>query len=148
MIENDAGGTAQSPTLITSVTGDLTTNSFIDLFIANTGFNDDEFVTAGDITSNATISLHAGSINCGDFLQAFIFNDGDGNIGGNALINSTITSDLTTKTDAFLDIQNSADTDGDSLVPGGTIGGNATVNLSVGGDVQAGGVLEIAVLNE
>ena len=32
-------------------------------------------------------------------------------------------------------------------MPGGTIGGNATVNLSVGGDVNAGGVLEVAVIN-
>ena len=133
--------------LSVNVTGHLTTNGFVDLEIANTGFSDSGFVAGGNITSNAVIGLHAGNLNSGDYMQAFIFNDGDGHIGGNALINGAITNDLMAKSDVFFDIQNSADTDGESLVPGGTIDGNATVNLSVGGDVNAGGVLEVAVLN-
>ena len=47
----------------------------------------------------------------------------------------------------FFDIENAADTDGKSLVPGGTIDGNATVAVSVGGEIASQGVLEFAVLN-
>ena len=49
----------------------------------------------GDITSDAVISLTAANVSTGELPEAFIFNDGDGHIGGDALINGEISNELT-----------------------------------------------------
>ena len=53
--------------------------------------------------------LTAANVSIGNYLEAFIFNDGDGHIGRDALINGEISGDLTAQSDVFFDIENAAD---------------------------------------
>jgi hypothetical protein len=148
VIDNEALGVTGSANLAMNVTGDLTTNGFLDLEIANTGFtNSGEFVGGGRITNSAVISLLARNVSADDYVQAFIFNDGEGRIDGNALINGHVTTAITSKGDIFFDIENAADHNGENITSGGTIGGDASVIFSAGGTISAAGVVEFAVLD-
>ncbi len=146
-ISNDAAGSMESAALTVNTTGNLTTGGSLELRIGNTGFNDSGFVGGGDIASDAVINLNAANISAGSSLQVFILNDGGGHIGGDALINSAISGNLGAQSSVFFDIENAADTNGESLVPGGTIDGNAAVSVAIHGNVTTPDLLEFAVLN-
>src|SRR5213078_2539839 len=76
---------------------------------------------AGTIGGDAAINITAINISTGGGLFATIDNSGGGNIGGNADLEFSLTSDLTTQGDAVFTIDNSN---------GGTIGGNAIVDVT------------------
>lgn len=147
-IATDAGGSVQSSNLSVNLSGDLTTGAYLDLEIYNPGFDGFEAVGGGTITSDAVINLTAANVTVESFLDVFIFNDGGGHIGRDALIKGEISGDLNaTEGGMFFDIENAADTDGENTVPGGMIDGNAAVAVAVGGDITTPDVLEFAVLN-
>ncbi|HEY2714041.1 MAG TPA: FecR domain-containing protein [Chthoniobacterales bacterium] len=150
LIANNNGGTITGDAnLLLNSTGPLTIGTEADLTIDNSAFSSEGFFTGGDITSNATITLFAPSISTGSGgLFTFLFNDGGGHIGGDAIILAEITGGLSAQgSDMFFDVQNSADTNGDSTLPGGTIDGDASVVVSAGGAISSAGVGEFAVLN-
>ena len=149
VIANNNGGTISGDAdLFLNSTGAVTTGGDAELVIDNSSFSSDGFVTGGDITSNALITLFAPSISAGGGLFTFLFNDGGGHIGGDAIILADLTGGLSTQgSDLFFDVQNSADTNGESTLPGGTIDGDATVVVSAGGAISSAGLAEFAVLN-
>ena len=152
-IFNNSGGSIVGDAIL-SVTssGGLTTGADSGFSIDNSIFSNEALFVGGEITSNATINLSAANISAGGGLFTFIYNDGGGHIGGNAVITANvslpgITGNLTTQGDLFFDIQNSADTDGTTTLPGGKIDGSATVLVAVSGNIVSQGLAEFAVLN-
>ena len=146
-ITSDAGGSVQSSTLGVNVSGNLITKGYLDLEIDNLGFNGFEDVGGGTIASDAVINVNAANVSVGNYLDVFIFNDGDGHIGRDALINGEISGDLSAQSDLFFDIENAADDAEEGTIPGGMIDRNASVAVSAGGEITTEGVLEFAVLN-
>ena len=144
---NDEGNISGDAALLVNSTGDLTIGADAGFTIDNSAFSSAEFVNGGEIASNATIALLAQNISTGGGLFTFLFNDGGGHIGGDASILAGISGDLTTQDALFFDVQNSADTNGEEILPGGAIDGNATVALAVAGSIVSGNIGELAVLN-
>ena len=125
----------------------MSTGGEADFIIDNSAFSDSGFTVGGDIGQDAAIGLIAQNISTGSGLFTFLYNDGGGHIGGDASIAAAILGNLTTQSDLFFDIQNSADTSHDETLPGGTIDGDASVAVGVGGNIVSHGVGEFAVLN-
>ena len=147
-IANNSGGNILgSSALLASFTGDLSTDGEADFIIENSALSDFGFTVGGNIAQDAAIGLIAQNISTGSGLYTFLYNDGGGHIGGDASIAAAIFGNLTTQSDLFFDIQNSADTGPDGTLPGGTIDGNASVGVGVGGNIVSHGVGEFAVLN-
>ena len=147
ILNNGGGSIAGDALLSVETSGDLTTGADSGFAIDNSIFNNEGLVVGGEIGSNAAISLLAANVTAGGALFTFLYNDGGGHIGGDADIAAAITGNLTTQGVLFFDVQNSADTDGETTLPGGTIDGNATVAVAVGGDIVTQGLGEFAVLN-
>ncbi len=149
VIANNNGGTISGDTnLLLDSIGAVTTGGDAELAIDNSAFSSAGFGTGGDITSNALITLFAPSVSTGGGLFTFLFNDGGGHIGGDAVILADITGGLSTQgSNLFFDVQNSADTNGNSTLPGGTIDGDASVVVTAGGAISSAGLAEFAVLN-
>jgi hypothetical protein len=156
-ISTNAGGAIAGDALDNvTIAGALATPGFLEVDIQNTGFNffGGPFIASGDIGGNAILNLTAGSIATGDVISVEIDNNGAGHIGGDALLNAAISNNITTSSsnvtapasDAFFVIRNTAEMDGDSLIDGGTIDGNAAVNFSAG-NVSIQGFVEVDVLN-
>ena len=134
-INNRGGGVIGSgASLILNIGGALTTVENGPDFLGNpaslsisiaTSF-DNEFGNnaAPAIGGDATLSLQADSASIGGDLSDGIFNGG-GTIGGNALLNFSVTHDVTITGDASIDILNA-----NAVSHGGTIHGDATLQVS------------------
>ena len=143
---NGGGSILGNTTLFLSSLGDITTGGEADFVVDNSAFSSAGFVTGGENTGSVTIQLVAQSVSTGGGLFTFVFNDGGGHIGADALITAGISGDLTTGSDLFFDVENSADTNDSGTLPGGAIDGKATVTVTAG-NIVSGGVGEFAVLN-
>ena len=137
-----------------SITGDVTFKILNNRNILSTGG------TGGTIGSDATINVTAANVSATGLLFTSISNFNDGNIGGNALIDFGIAGDISSQSDATFQILNNDNGSGfgggaigsDATIdvsaaslsaafltaqiindPGGTIGGNATINMNVSG---------------
>jgi hypothetical protein len=98
----------------------------------------------GTIGSNATISVGADNISTGGPLFARIINSGGGNIVGGANLNFSLTGSLTTQSGgAAFQILNFDNGFGSGP---GTIGGNATVNVTAN-NISTGGALFATIEN-
>jgi FecR protein len=123
------GGTIHGDaTVRLNIGGDLTVAGDADVFIANLRNGAFPGLNGGTIDSDATVHISAANVSVGGNLDVSIDNEKNGggggtapSIGGNAAISLNIASDLTTQGDASFEILNHN---------GGTIGGNATMNLS------------------
>jgi FecR-like protein len=156
-ISTNAGG-AITGNALNSVAfdGALMAIGFVDIAVQNTGFNvfGGPFIAGGTIGEEAAIALTASSIATGDILDVEIDNNGAGHIGGDAIIDVAVSNNITTSSnvavqgvgDAFFDIVNTAELREDTLIDGGTIDGDATVNFSAG-NVTTQGLFEVGVLN-
>ncbi|MGB8341305.1 MAG: FecR domain-containing protein [Chthoniobacterales bacterium] len=147
-IANNSGGSIlASSALLVSFSGDLSTDGEADFIIENSAISDFGFTIGGNIAQDAAIGLIAQDISTGSGLYTFLYNDGGGHIGGDASIAAAIFGNLTTQSDLFFDIENSADPGQDGTLPGGTIDGDANVAVGAGGNIVSHGVGEFAVLN-
>jgi len=165
VISTNAGGNISgSASNNVTVAGDLVTqgNAFID--IQNTGFNNTSFLGGGTIGADAIINLNASNVSTGGVLDVEIDNNGAGHIGGNAALNVAASGNINAQSDAFFDIINNNNgpsgtppgTIGRNATinlaaanisvggaldvtinnsNGGTIGGNASINMNVSGTV-------------
>jgi FecR protein len=99
-------------------TGNVTTNSFLGALLTN--FN------GGVIDGDASVAIQAGSIGSAltpvDSFNVYIENDSGGTINGNAIVQLGTTGNLNANS-LLVQIDNSS----------GTIGGDATINMNVGG---------------
>ena len=147
-IANNSGGSiAGDATLSVISLGILTTGADSGFSIDNSIFSNEGVFVGGEIGGNATINLLATNVTSGGGLFTFLYNDGGGLIGGDALIAASLGGSLTTQGDLFFDVQNSADTDTEATLPGGTIGGSASVTVAASGPITSLGLGEFAVLN-
>jgi hypothetical protein len=117
--ENQGGHLGTGGNMTLQVAGDITAQGDATFGI----FNQDNGNGSGPgtIGLNATINVSATNISTGGALFDDIYNFNGGNIGGNAIINSNLSGDLTTQGDTAFIIANG------NL---GTIGGGATVNVT------------------
>ncbi len=132
-ISTNAGGHIPSARLTVNVAGDLVAQGGAIIDIQNTGFTngangDPIFLGGGIIDLDAIVSLSAGNVSSGDFFQTAIFNNGDGKIGRDAIVEVTVANDIAAQGGAFFGIFNNADAS--SGAPGGFIGRNAAVNVN------------------
>jgi hypothetical protein len=130
--ENQGGhiGTGGNNTL--NVSGDITTQADAQFQI----FNNDNGNGSGPGTmgSNATINVSAANISTGGSIFDNIFNYNGGNIGGNAAITFNINKAVNSGSAAYFQILNETLVAGS---PGGSISGDATVDVNVG-DLASG----------
>ena len=134
--------------LTLGASGDISVGRQTTLTLHNSPFNNAQaFVGGGSITGSAAISFSAHNFSSAGPIDTFLFNDGGGKISGDASILGQLSGNLTSQDGMFFDVQNSADTDGNTVLPGGTIRGDALVDLAVTGDIEAQGFAEFAVLN-
>ena len=116
LINNRNGGMIDSSANLTfNIGGAFTTTGDASFVISN----DNDGSGGGMIGSDATMNVSAASISAGGTLFAIISSLSDASIVGSANINFNLTGDLTTSGDAAF---------GNSS--GGTIGGNATINVT------------------
>jgi hypothetical protein len=120
LITNDGGGHIGGNAII-NVIASGAINAGTDAFFTITNNQNDEGPPAGTIGGDAAINITAINISTGGGLFATIDNSVGGNIGGNADLEFSLTSDLTAQGDAVFTIDNSN---------GGTIGGNAIVDVT------------------
>jgi hypothetical protein len=114
--------------------------------------NDDAGSGAGTIGSDATITLNAANITTTGNFNEIINNGSGGHIAGTASVTLALSGDLTSQSGAYIQIDNfdasigvdasiavnTTNISADSLTTGidntgGTIGGNATINMNVSG---------------
>ncbi|MEO6870927.1 MAG: FecR domain-containing protein [Chthoniobacterales bacterium] len=147
-ISANAGGVIPSATLNLTAGNVVATGGIVSL-IQCTGFNavGGPFIGGGTINGDALLNMSLGDVTTGNVFQIVIASDGTGLIGGNALMSVYTTGNLNVQNDIFNDVINTADLDGSTLVPGGTITGDASVNTVVTGNIVAAGTGEFAVLN-
>ena len=100
----------------------------LDFEIENAGYDDGSgFARGGTIDSGAILSVTASDISTtSDYFNEVIWNAGGGHIGGNAAVN-VLASSMNVATNAYFTILNSQNGTG---TPAGTIGGDATINVS------------------
>jgi hypothetical protein len=155
-INNRAGGVIDSGVSLTfNISGALTTlhdgtdyfgfPSSLSLYISNRYANN----TAGSfIGGNATLELHADSASIGGNLNALI-SDRGGTIDGNALLNFSVTNNVTVQGDAAWQILNDSGPDLNAASPiGGTIHGNANLLLSATNLTVTTGELDVQIFNK
>ncbi len=138
--------------------GTIGGNATINLVVVGdiAALDDSQFIGngGGTISSNAAIIVTAASLATTDTapgaLSTSINNSGGGNIGGNALINFSMSGDITSQGDATFQILNS----------GGSIGGDVEINVSaanitansllaqidnsIGGSIGTGGNISVS----
>src|SRR5262249_45293530 len=122
------GGAITGNATVDVTVGNITTGGLFDSRILN-----DIFASIG---GGAAIKLTANTLSVGS-LSSMIDNS-DGSINGSANINFNLTGDLTTQGDAGITI---------SSAPGGTIGSNATVNVTAN-NISTGGNLTASIINQ
>ena len=105
--------------------------------------------TAGSfIGGDATLLFHSDSASIGGLLDVVI-SDRGGTIDGNALLNFSVTHDITVQEDASWEILNDSGPESDAASPiGGTIHGNATLVLSANNLTVTKGSLDVDILNK
>ncbi len=148
-ISANAGGVIPSATLNLTA-GNVVASGGIVSLVQCTGFNMNPgpFIQGGQINGDALLNLSLGDVTSGDLFEAIIASNGAGLIGGNALLNVTTIGNLNVQTDIVNDVINTADLSGTTLVPGGTITGDASSRTVVNGNIVAtSGTGEFAVLN-
>jgi hypothetical protein len=139
---NGGGNISGSASNTVNVTGDFVTQGDSSVTIQNTGFNSVNpynFVAGGNITGDTAVTLSARNITSSstdsgtpvtglltNSIEASIYNDGSGHIGGNALVNVTASGDITTPGGAVFAIFNN----NFMGFGGGTVVGDATVDVS------------------
>jgi hypothetical protein len=123
-----------------NVTGDLVVQGPVFLEIADTGFNQINpinFIAGGHIGGDATVTLSAQNITTFSTatgipgqdtmaLEASIYPNGSGTIGGNATVNVFASQNISAPGTVFFTVANGNFMD----TGGGTIGGNAEINVS------------------
>ena len=155
VVNNRNGGTIGSAASLTlNVGGALTTledgtdyfgfASSLSLYISNRYEN----TLGSTIGGNATLALNADSANIGGNLNALI-SDRGGTIDGNALLNFSVTNDVTVQGDAAWQILNDSGTDLNAASPiGGTIHGSANLLLSATNLTVTAGLLDVEIFNK
>jgi filamentous hemagglutinin len=96
----------------------------------------------GTIAGNATISLSAASVSAGGFFELFLSNR-TGSIGGSGLLNCNVSGALAFQESGQLQISNE---DAFNVGHGGTIHGDAGINLSAG-SISTPQELDLVILN-
>jgi hypothetical protein len=144
MSNNGGGQIAGSAFNDVLISGDLTTQGFAFFTVDNTGYNafGGPLLGGGNISQIARVALSARNVSVDGILLAAIRNRGDGQIGGDAIINFVTSANLTVGSDALFSIEN---TDTAGGVPG-SIDGNASLSLS-SSNVSVTGALSPAILN-
>jgi hypothetical protein len=155
VINNRNGGTIGSSVNLTlNISGALTTvqngtdyfgfSSSLSLYISNRYDN----TLGSTIGGDATLALFAVSANIGGNLNAII-SDRGGTIDGNALLNFSVTNDVTVQGDAAWQILNDSGTDMNAASPiGGTIHGSANLLLSATNLTVTAGLLDVEIFNK
>jgi len=134
-ISYDSGALIGGNALVNfAVSGNVTTPGEESFTIGKS--NNDGVTNAGTIGSNAIINVSAASISTGGRLIGEIDNTG-GSIGESAIINFSLSGNLTTQSDATFSIYNSN---------GGAIGLDAVMSVSAGG-VSVDGNLTATINN-
>jgi hypothetical protein len=124
-ISTNAGGNIAGSALNNvAIAGDLMTGDAV-FDVQNTGFNNTGFLGGGTIGVDAVVNLSANNILAGGVLDVELDNDGGGHIGRDGLIN-IISHNINAQGDVLFGIFNNA-LNGS---PAGTIGGDATVNIT------------------
>ena len=139
----NGGGSIQGDAINTvNVSGDLTAQQGILVDIQDTGFNQINptvFIAGGHIGGDATVTLAAQNIATSSTatgvpgidtmaLEASIYSDGSGTIGGNAIVNVLASQNISAPGTVFFGVAN----DNYQGFGGGTIGGDAQVNVTAG----------------
>jgi mannose-6-phosphate isomerase-like protein (cupin superfamily) len=139
---NGGGNITGSASNLVNVTGNLTVQGPILVSIEDTGFiqtNPVIFIADGRIGGDAIVDLNANSIKTSSTasgtpgldlmaLEASIYPNGSGVVGGNAMVNVFAQQDITAPGTSFFTVAN-----GNFMnTGGGTIGGDAAINLSAG----------------
>jgi hypothetical protein len=157
------GGTIHGNATVTlNIGGDLIVAGDGEIFIANQRNFQSTAPSGGTIDSDATLNITAANFSVGGELDVEIDNfisgsssGTGGSIGGNAAINLNLSGNLTTPAsdpnslgipgNAYFQIRN------ESLVggsPGGFIGGDAILDITIGGDFSAAGDLFARIYND
>jgi hypothetical protein len=141
-ISANRGGHMASAFNYVSVGSVLMAQTYLDFEIENAGFDDGSgFAPGGTIDSDAILDVSAGNMSTGtDYFNAVIFNDGGGHIGGSAIVNVVAAGGINAGTDAFVEILNGPNGEG---TPAGTIGGDATINVSATNISTGGGLYSV-----
>ena len=116
---------------------DVATNAFFNILNGQNGAG----TPTGSIGGNAAIDVAAATLSIGGNLDSGIDNSG-GSISGMAQIIFNLAGNLTTQGDALFVINNSFDGE----VTSGTIGSDATINISAN-NISTGGSLSAAIDN-
>ena len=147
-ISTNGGGNVPNATVNVSVDGDLVATGGAEIDVQNTGFNvfGGPFIGGATIGTDAKVNVNAGSVSTGDVFDVEIDNNGASHIGRDAIMNIDVTSDVNVQANAFIEIVNTAQPSGDTLIDGGTISRNATTNFAAG-NVTTQGIFEIGILN-
>jgi len=155
-VNNRGGGVIDSGvTLTVNIGGALTTlQNGLD-FLGNTeslslaiSSRFDNNTAGSFIGGDATLLFQSDSVSIGGFLSVLI-GDRGGTIDGNALLNFNVTHDITVQSDAAWQILNDSGTDLNAASPiGGTIHGNATLELSAANLTVPAGLLDVSILNK
>nr|MBA3544809.1 hypothetical protein [Chthoniobacterales bacterium] len=91
----------------TGVIGDLVTQGGADFSIQNGGTTLIGLTSGGSIETDAIVTVVAGNIFSGDFLNSLLTNINGGQIGDNAAIAFQVTGDISVETDALWQLINS-----------------------------------------
>ncbi len=151
-LSNTEGGSiGGNASVLVSATGDLSAGSFgtnaafvpgyYNQILSNTAFNGDP---AGTINGNATVQLSAQNVNVSSDLALLIENQAGGVIGGSANVTADVSGVLNVGGYATISIDNDQLSEGGlvhngrggidgSTITGGTINGNATIDVNAGG---------------
>jgi hypothetical protein len=155
-IDNRNGGVIDSnATLSFNLTGNLTTQGGADIQILNNQNSFSNGLPGGSIGSAATLNISAANISIGTDFTARILDHraqaapgpGAGSIGTDATL--TINAGSLTTGGAF-DVSIFNRNAGVANVggTGGSIGGNAAINLNIAGTLSSGGHGDVEILNE
>ena len=144
-ISTNGGGNIPNATVNVNLAGALVATGGAEIDIQNTGFNvfGGPFIGAATIGTDAKVNVSAGSISSGDFLDVEIDNNGAGHIGRDAIITTTVSHNISSQTDIYFDLLNQAN--GGAIA--GSIGRNASINLSAA-SISAGGLLDVELAND
>ena len=139
IIANDGGGHIGGNATVSVVASsmDVATNAFFNILNGQNGAG----TPTGSIGGNAAIDVAAATLSIGGNLDSGINNSG-GSISGMAQIIFNLAGNLTTQSDALFAIDNSFDGE----VTSGTIGSDATINISAN-NISTGGSLSAAIAN-
>jgi FecR-like protein len=140
-VSTNAGGSITGNAIAqVSATGDMVVQGPIDVTIGDTGFNQINpinFIAGGHIGGNATVTLSAQNIITSSTatgipgtdvmaLEASIYTNGQGTLGGNAIVNVIASQDISAPGTVFFTVANG---NYQNFGPG-IIGGDAQINVT------------------